>query len=162
MNAPALLVSQEPADSSAAQELLRELDAELARRYPSGAIHGLHPGEAEDPRLMFLIARCGANPVGCGALRHVDAQTAEIKRMFVRSAHRGQGIARAILLALESAAQDAGYRELWLETGSRQPEAIELYRSAGYIQRAAYGEYVGNPYSVCMEKRIVTPKRDKN
>ncbi|HET9234745.1 MAG TPA: GNAT family N-acetyltransferase [Candidatus Eisenbacteria bacterium] len=154
MNAPALGVSRQPPDSETAQQLLRELDEELASRYPSAAIHGLHPGEADDPRLIFLVAELGSDPVGCGALRSLDAATAEIKRMFVRSAYRGQGIARTILLALESEAREAGYKKLWLETGSRQPEAIELYRTADYVPRAPYGEYVGNPYSVCMEKEL--------
>lgn len=154
MNAPALTILRQPSDSEVAHQLLRELDAELASRYPSAAIHGLHPGEAEDSGLVFLVARVGFDPAGCGAIRPLDRATAEIKRMFVRSAYRGQGIARAILLALESAAREAGYGKLLLETGSRQPEALELYRTAGYIDRAPYGEYVGNLYSVCMEKEL--------
>lgn len=154
MTAPALAVSRQPAGSDVAQQLLRELDAELASRYPSAAIHGLHPGEADDPGLIFLVAQRGPDPVGCGALRPLDDATAEIKRMFVRSLYRGQGIAHTILLALESAAREAGFRTLLLETGSRQPEALELYRRAGYVPRAPYGEYAGNPYSICMEKEL--------
>jgi putative acetyltransferase len=150
---PALEIRPEAADAEDARALIAELDAELAERYPSNAIHGLHPGETEDPRLVFLIARSAGEPVACGALRPLVAGTAEIKRMFVRRNHRGRGIARAVLEALEATARHSGYATLVLETGTRQPEALALYRRAGYVEREPYGEYVGNPFSVCMTKR---------
>ena len=151
---PELTIRREPADSEAARTLIQELDAELAERYPHHAIHGLHPGECDDPRLIFLIARDGRELAACGALRPLDTTTAEVKRMFVRPALRGQGIAHVVLEALESAAREEGCDTLVLETGIRQPEALALYRGAGYVERAPYGEYIGNPFSVCMTKRL--------
>lgn len=41
-----------------------------------------------------------------------------------------------------------------LETGHEQPEAIELYRAAGYRDIPRYGEYENDPHSVCMEKQL--------
>jgi GNAT superfamily N-acetyltransferase len=147
-----LVIRREAADSEDARSLLAELDAELAMRYPAKAIHGLHPGEERDPQLIFLIARADGEPLGCGALRPLENGTVEIKRMFVRATARRRGISRAILDALEGIARDSGYATLVLETGTRQPEALTLYRSAGYVEREPYGEYVGNPFSVCMTK----------
>ena len=153
MKPSGLTINREPADSETARTLIQELDAELAERYPLHAIHGLHPGESEDPKLIFLIVREGSEPAACGAVRPIDATTAEVKRMFVRSVYRGRGIGRVLLEALESAARDEGYATLVLETGIRQPEALALYRGAGYVDREPYGEYIGNPFSVCMMKQ---------
>jgi len=148
-----LTIRREPADSEPAEVLIGELDAELAERYPHLAIHGLHPGEAQDPKLIFLIARIGNEPVGCGALRPLDETRVEVKRMFVRPAFRGRGLGEAILEALEREGREAGYDTLLLETGTRQPEALALYRKAGYTEREPFGEYLGNPFSVCMTKK---------
>jgi ribosomal protein S18 acetylase RimI-like enzyme len=74
--------------------------------------------------------------------------------MFVLPEFRGRGIARRILEALESKARDLRYASVCLETGIGQPEAIGLYKSAGYREIAGFGEYVGNPFSVCFEKRL--------
>src|SRR5262245_34268641 len=112
---PELVIHRETADTQDARALIAELDAELTERYPSHAIHGLHPGESEDPELIFLVARRGEEPVGCGALRPLGNGIAEVKRMFVRRNYRGQGIARAVLEALETAARDSGCATLVLE-----------------------------------------------
>ena len=74
--------------------------------------------------------------------------------MFVRHEHRGQGIARAILAALETRAAELGFSTLRIETGDRQPEAVSLYTSAGYTAIPPFGKYAGNPYSLCFEKRL--------
>jgi putative acetyltransferase len=55
---------------------------------------------------------------------------------------------------LEIQARKLGYTALRLETASGQPEAIGLYRSAGYVDIPPFGEYTGNPVSVCLEKRL--------
>ena len=57
-------------------------------------------------------------------------------------------------MALESAAREHGYLTLRLETGTRQPEAIGLYRSAGYGEIPCFGEYADDQFSVCFEKRL--------
>ena len=72
--------------------------------------------------------------------------------MFVHSAWRRRGVARQLLTELETQARKLGYQALRLETGLGQPEAIGLYRSAGYVDIPPFGEYIGNPASVCFEK----------
>ncbi|HEY3043088.1 MAG TPA: GNAT family N-acetyltransferase [Vicinamibacterales bacterium] len=148
-----IAIAQASLDSRDALDLIEALDDELLRRYPGARIEGLLPEDASD-RLVFLIARVGNQPVACGAVREIDPAIGEIKRMFVHPDHRGRGIARAILAALEARAGALGYSMLRIETGSRQPEAIGLYTSAGYAAIPPFGKYVGNPYSHCFEKRL--------
>lgn len=102
----------------------------------------------------YLVACIGGHAVACGAWQPLEDGVAELKRMYVRPAHRGQGIARALIVALEEEALAAGRPTLRLETGSYLTAAIALYQSAGYRQIPVYGEYVGNPLSVCFEKRL--------
>lgn len=102
----------------------------------------------------YLVGIVNGHAVACGAVVTLDPDTAEIKRMYVRPAFRGRGYSRAILAELEELAARAGYRALRLETGGYLPVAMSLYRSAGYLPIGAYGEYVGNPHSVCFEKLL--------
>lgn len=99
-------------------------------------------------------ARVDGTAVACGALRRLGPDTSEVKRMYVRPAFRGRGLARRILAELEETARRRAAARIRLETGMRQPEAIALYRSAGYVEIALFGEYVGDPTSVCFEKRL--------
>jgi putative acetyltransferase len=151
---PDLIVSRVHPDCEEARTLIQELDADLLHRYPRQWIHGLHPEEMRDGELVFLVVRLGTELVGCGALRPLDAGIAEVKRMFVRSKFRRRGISRTILSTLETIAREKGCSTLRLETGTEQPESLALYRSAGYTQIPAYGEYIGDPYSICFEKEL--------
>jgi GNAT superfamily N-acetyltransferase len=92
--------------------------------------------------------------VGCGAFKKYEDQTAEIKRMYVLPAFRGQGIASAILKELERWAAEVNYVHCILETGKNQPEAIAMYRKAGYQLIENYGQYKGVDNSICMTKPV--------
>jgi GNAT superfamily N-acetyltransferase len=102
----------------------------------------------------YLVAVVGGRVVGCGAWQALPDGVAEVKRMYVRPAFRGRGIARQMIVAIEEEALAAGRPVIRLETGSHLPAAVALYQSSGYHQIPAYGPYVGNPYSVCFEKRL--------
>jgi putative acetyltransferase len=143
-----------PADAPLASTLIAELDADIVARDPHGPIHGLHPGEHRDPRLRFFVLMVGSEPAGCGALRALEPGVGELKRMYVRPAYRGRGLARLLLGALEAEACAAGIAELRLETGPRHVEALALYRSSGYENIPKYGEYARSPDSICMAKRL--------
>ncbi len=134
--------------------LLAELDAELNLRYPGEPTNGVEPAGFEDGGGCFLIARLAGEPAGCGAFRPTDAATVELKRMYVRHAHRGRGLAGRLLEALEREAARRGFTRVILETGTRQPEAIALYRRHGYEPIANFGDYVGLAFSVCFGKSI--------
>jgi putative acetyltransferase len=105
----------------------------------------------------YLVCVTGGRAVACGAWQPLEPGVAELKRMYVRPAYRGRGIARQLVVALEEEALAAGYPVLRLETGTYLAAAVALYRSAGYAPIPVYGEYVGNPFSVCFEKRLQVP-----
>ena len=92
----------------------------------------------------MFVARDGNRSVGCAALRELDPGTGEVKQMR-RDGNRGRGIARRLNEALEARGRELGYRALRLETGDRQPEAIGLYKSAGFQPIAPFGRYIGKP-----------------
>ncbi|NMO57228.1 GNAT family N-acetyltransferase [Actinoplanes sp. TBRC 11911] len=104
--------------------------------------------------VAYLVAVVDERAVACGAWQPVADGVAELRRMYVRPAFRNRGIARQMIVAIEEEALAADRPVIRLETGSYLPAAIALYQSSGYHQIPVYGEYVGNPYSVCFEKRL--------
>jgi putative acetyltransferase len=140
-----------------AAALISLLSAELARRYDfmEDGSGGFKPEDALGPRGAFVIGRVGGNPVACGAIRPLEEDVAELKRVFVKVESRGRGYSKAIVNELERQAKARGYRVVRLETGVRQPEAISLYESLGYRRIPNYGEYRDSRLSVCFEKALV-------
>ncbi|RDG39648.1 GNAT family N-acetyltransferase [Streptomyces corynorhini] len=115
--------------------MLRELGDEYSARYGKDA-HGelaRYPAEEFDPPhgVLLLLLEHG-EPVAGGAFRRYDAATAELKRIWTHSAHRRRGLAMRVVRELERIAVARGYREVYLTTGPRQPEARGLYLAAGY------------------------------
>jgi putative acetyltransferase len=147
-----LSIAPAPLSGPDAQALIALLDAELTERYPDPADNHLELSAAEvgPGRGVFLVARIGAEAVGCGALRRLDEVTGEIKRMYVAPAARRAGMGRRLLGELERHARLLGVRRLVLETGERQPESIGLYERFGFVRIPCFGEYQGCPASVCM------------
>jgi putative acetyltransferase len=143
-------------DSAVAGELIAALNAELSKQYPEeGATHfRLDPQEVAEGSGAFLIAYANEKAIGCGAIRTLENDTAEIKRMYVAPEARRTGIGRKILHALEAEGRRLGARRLLLETGERQIDAMGLYIQAGFFRIPPFGEYVGSPLSVCMAKEL--------
>lgn len=150
----ALTIETDDPVGETAQKLIGELCAEMSARYGAPP-NPFSLAEAAAPRSIFLVARLRGDPVGCGALRPFDYETAEIKRMYVAPSGRRQGVARQILVALERYAQQLNYRTIRLETGIRQPEAQQLYQAMGFRLIEAFGPYIGNPTSMCFEKLLI-------
>jgi GNAT superfamily N-acetyltransferase len=75
--------------------------------------------------------------------------------MFVLPEARQKGIATAVLTELERWASELSYRKCILETGRKQPEALELYRKNGYHPTENYGQYAGVANSICFEKIVL-------
>ena len=145
----------ESASSADALLLIAELDALIEERYPGLPANGLEP-DFEENGGVFLIAFVKGVPAASGALRP-EGDAAEVKRMYVRPAHRRLGLARAMLAFLEEEAVRRGFGRAILETGVRQPEAISLYTSAGWKRIPPYGIYMDEPLSVCFEKLLDRP-----
>lgn len=142
--------------SPVARDLISALNAELSRQYPEeGATHfRLDAGEVSDGRGAFLIVWRGSQAIGCGAVRRIETQVGELKRMYVIPEERGAGVGHVLLTALEAEARALGLARLVLETGTRQMAAVALYRRAGFTNIAPFGEYIGSPLSVCMAKDL--------
>ena len=92
------------------------------------------------PQGALLIAHAGAEVAGCVALRPLDEHTGEMKRLYVRSAHRGAGLGGILVDAVILAARRAGYRELRLDTLASMKSARALYVSRGFVQIPPYSE----------------------
>jgi putative acetyltransferase len=138
--------------------LIDELEAVLAAEYPPEQRHGLALDAIFQPHVRFFLARRDGAAVGCGGVA-LFPDFAEVKRMYVRDAARGQGIADAILVRLEQETRSAGLSLLRLETGTRQIAAMRLYARMGFKECAAFGDYarmapnaIAN--SVFLEKRL--------
>jgi putative acetyltransferase len=138
--------------------LVGELDEELSRHYPPEQRHGLKLEAIFQPHVLFFVAWLDDAAAGCGGVALFD-RFAEVKRMYVRKAARGQGVAGAILARLETEALNAGLTLLRLETGMRQQAAIRFYRREGFVPCAAFGPYASMPpgdiaASVFLERRL--------
>jgi putative acetyltransferase len=134
--------------------MLADGDAYYAGLYPADSNHLLDVSALAVPEVTFLVARVAGRVAGFGSVVQHDADLGEIKRMYVDPAMRGKQLGRLILKALEDCARARKLSCLRLETGVKQPEAIALYRSAGYREIPPFGNYQPDPLSVFMEKRL--------
>jgi putative acetyltransferase len=140
----------------AALALLREAAIE-ARQVYFDMIPATAPWPTNVPvpaRGVYLLAFKAGAAVGCGSLYPLDEKAAEIRRMYIAPQWRRSGIARALLVALETAAVGFGYEVLRLETGIRQPAALRLYEAAGFRRIAGFGQHGSDTMSVCYERRL--------
>lgn len=151
MTGPVCMLALESPRQDAVIRLLDALDAYQSALYPAESNHFLDVDSLAGPDVRFFVARLDGEAVGCGALRIYDGY-GELKRMYVAPAARGHRIGRRILDRIEAEARAEGLACLRLETGIHQPEALALYRSAGYAERDAFGAYAPDPLSVFMEK----------
>ncbi|HMB64842.1 MAG TPA: GNAT family N-acetyltransferase [Eudoraea sp.] len=133
--------------------LVASLDAELSER--DGADHAFYDQFNKIEGLKYTVVLYDdLIPEGCGAIKAFSPKTMEIKRMFVRPNNRGKGFASRILAALEEWAVELQCKRCILETGKRQPEAIQLYQNRGYQRIPNYGQYAGIENSLCFEKKL--------
>lgn len=100
--------------------------------------------ELTPPAGVFVVARLGSRPIGCGALKVKDRDIGEIKRMWVHEEMRGLGIGLRILQELEAKAREFGLSTLRLETNQILKEAQAMYRRCGYREVAPFND---EPYA---------------
>lgn len=133
--------------------LVASLDAELSDR--DGSDHAFYDQFNKIEGLKYTVVLYEDwIPVGCGAIKAFSPKTMEVKRMFVRPKYRGKGLASRVLAALEEWAIELQCTRCILETGKRQPEAIQLYQNRGYQRILNYGQYTGVENSLCFEKKL--------
>ena len=90
---------------------------------------------------------------GCVAVRLLDARTAEMKRLYVRSAHRGKGLGRALAQAAIDVAREAGCARIVLDTLPKMREAQALYELLGFRKIAPYLRDP-TPGALCFELKL--------
>lgn len=147
-------ITREPPRQPAVLRLLTQSDAYMASLYPAESNHLVDVSSLERPEVSFLVARHAGEIAGCCALVTSGDGTAEIKRLFVDPAARGLSIGRLLMEAIEEEGRRLGFSAIRLETGTLQPEAINLYRRFGYVEIAPFGSYQPDPLSLFMEKRL--------
>ncbi len=136
-----LTLALEPADTDASGELQRAFFAEIVSRYPGwdpDLSPSADPSELGPPTGAWVVAYVDGRPVGCGGLKAVDTETAEIRRVFLDESARGRGLAGKLMQELEMHARRLGYERVRLTTGNRQPEALGLFRASGYLEIPAF------------------------
>jgi GNAT superfamily N-acetyltransferase len=141
-------------DSSEARRLQRRQIAEMAERYGGEGPAPLRAEQFEAPEGCFVVGTIDGVARACGGFRPLRPGVAEIKRMYVDPSVRRRGVGAHLLAFLEARALAVGYGEIWLETGSEQPDAIRLYVAAGYRPTAAYGEFRDDPRNRSFSRQL--------
>lgn len=135
-------------------ELVGQLDTYLAIQ--DGEDHAFYNQfNSIDAIHHVVVLFDGEQAVACGAMKVYDKKAVEIKRMFTSPKFRGKGYATRVLKELEKWALELSFEKCILETGFKQPEAIELYKKLGYLRIPNYGQYKGVENSLCFEKVIL-------
>ena len=126
---------------------MREMrDPEISRLVNVALV--VHPEE-----MISVGAFDGDELVGHAALRPFE-DALEVKRVYVREDHRGQGISKQLMFELEAIARERDVRSLILQTGDRQAEAIALYLKIGYVSIDRFGLYEPVPFFLCYGKTL--------
>ena len=136
--------------------LLEEHLAGMRAISPPGSVHALDLDRLRVPEITFWTAWDGLELLGCGAVRELDATTAEIKSMRTAASHLRRGVGARLLETVVAEASRRGYRRLYLETGSTAPfePAHRLYERFGFERCGPFGDYVDDPFSVFMTKAL--------
>ena len=156
-------------DDPRAEPLIVGLREEYLSRYRDLVARHTGPNELEkyEPALFspaaggnfVLLLEQGQTIAGGAFKRHPDPDTAEIKRMWTHPARRRQGLAARVLHELEAQAVRQGYQRAYLTTGSRQPEAIELYLNLGYTALVDLSTVTTLRIGLPFVKRLAPPGR---
>ena len=148
-----------PFDDPDTRTLVSEFYADQLTRYDRADPPEDDPGDYAPPHGLFLLLRVDDQPVGCGGYRVRATTTGEIKRLYVRPEHRGQGHGRRILTALENHGHAAGATCLLLETGVRNETAIGLFVAAGYTSVPGYVPHRDQRINRAFAKSLSVPQR---
>lgn len=147
-----MTIQKMPVSSPEAQQLMGELSAKLTELTGCSGASGFDFRDMENPRALFAVAQLEGRPVGCGALREVSDNTAEIKRVY--ACQSGHGIGSRILKYLEAEARRLSYTRLILETRKANQKAVQFYLRCGYQPCENYGRYRGLEDAICFSKRL--------
>ena len=137
-------------DNKDAIKLQDDLSELLFNRFGGDGRNSFQDWMKNDYRYVFIMIINNNEAVGCGAIRPLSNETAELKRMFTK--YKRQGIGKIVLSALESEARKIGYEKIWLETRVANSEARSFYVKNGYKRIENFGKYKGRDNAICFEK----------
>jgi putative acetyltransferase len=137
-------------------ELLQEHLRSMALLSPPESVHALDLEALRKPDITFWTVWESGELLGCGALKELDAQHAEIKSMRTSSSHLRKGVAKNLLAHILEEAKHRGYSRLSLETGSAAAfePARTMYAGFGFTCCAPFADYIEDPHSVFMTKEL--------
>ncbi len=122
-------------DLDALRAMLREYEAEigvdLCFQSFAAELASL-PGDYAPPRGRLLLAYANGALAGCVALKPVDEATCEMKRLYVRPAHRASGLGRDLVTRVIAEARALGFREMRLDTLPSMQPAQRMYERFGF------------------------------
>ncbi|MFT4399839.1 GNAT family N-acetyltransferase [Bacillus sp. SW14] len=123
---------------------------------PPESIHALDAERLRGPEMTFWSAWEGNELAGCGALKELDSRNGEIKSMRTAASHLRKGVAKQVLKHILSEARKRDYERVSLETGSMASfePARKLYESFGFQYCEPFADYVEDPNSVFMTKKL--------
>ena len=147
---PPIAIRAEPPDQPEIRAFFAASEAYMSALYPAESNHFTNFAALARPQVLFLVARREGTAVGCGAIVRASDGHGEIKRMWVDPNIRRAQVGRRVLDSLIGAARAAGAHTLRLETGISQPEAIALYRRAGFHDCGPFAPYAPDPLSLFM------------
>ena len=142
------LIEDDLADGQVERLLASHL-VEMHKYSPEGSIHALDSDKMREPRMTFWSLRQGDELMGCGALKRIDAISAELKSMKTSDKFLRKGVAAKLLTHILQQAQLDKYKTIYLETGAHQAflPAINLYQKYGFVECGAFADYETDPYS---------------
>lgn len=136
------------------RDLIAELNKALLALTPPEFVFHMTAEEMARPDTTVFIARDEGKAVACGALRRHEDGIGEVKRMYTRPSHQGQGLGGRILAEVETLARRKGLTRLVLETGDRHAAAWRVYERGGFNRCGAVLDYPDSGYSVFYEKAL--------
>jgi putative acetyltransferase len=137
-------------------ELLQEHLQNMALLSPPESVHALDIEALRKPEITFWTVWENGELLGCGAIKELDSQHAEIKSMRTASMHRRKGVAKTLLNHILEEARRRGYSRLSLETGSMEAfePARRLYADFGFTYCEPFADYAEDPHSVFMTREL--------
>lgn len=154
---PRIDIQEEDPGTSDVHALLLEHLADMQEYSPPDSVHALDMNALKASAITFWTVREKGTLLGCGALKRLDKQRAEIKSMKTVVAHLRKGVASELLKHIIVVATEQNLKYLMLETGS--PDAFaparSLYSQFGFVECGPFADYTKDPYSVFMEYEVV-------
>lgn len=137
-------------------DLLRLHLEEMHQWSPACKVHAMPPERLREADVSFYSVWEGDRLAAVGALKDLGDGRGELKSMRASPAFRGKGAGEALLVHLIAEAEARGYSWLGLETGGTEEfrPAVRLYEKRGFARCPAFGDYVSDEFSLCMEKHL--------